>query len=399
MKKIITALSVILLLSGCGSGESNPKPLTAQKPPVQENNKGTVPVPPNPQEPDQSKQAEACMRSLEQLSGKYKEYMENEDRYVRLYSVLTSERYLNLKYGIAYTDKDQTELEQGNEPLPVYFSEDAQIKLIYPDLGYTYTSVQMKWGTQNFKQMVKSFKGKEKPWEVDGSLLKKLPGCAVLPFSDIKSSVAGAGQKSEGPDHKTTYAYDYVNTLNMWMDDEQAGSQYENERKKLDRQNEETGMESQFVYLYLPDQKVDSLIMEDSQANKFTQIKFHEVENKNGGHRLQADIESSPWRNASPFLYDDSDGYSRFILEADGHKYILTNHEITVESSKLDDVFHSLAGTYYAGDAMLEILPEKNGKLTAHLSYGTGDLSKIAEAELSGKWAGNQMNFTFDGDG
>lgn len=360
-----------------------------------------------------SEKANQCMQSLETAREQYSN--DTKDENLIMHSINSSQLFLYKKlFGVPFHDNEKAIIELAVDPHPVFFSDKAEYKLIYPNLGYLDTSIEMDLSKEKFDKMTSDWSGPNKPWQVDAIQLKKLPGCSVLPFKDIPYSSAGGATRTLAEENDKSHVYDYINTLNMWSDNASATKDYDARIKQAQATHKETGIKEQFVYLQCSKCDIESLTLqnskevyvetEDKMINVGTEIKFKEIESSNGWHIFKAEVENSPWLETPPYLLDDINGYSQFILQANGQTFRLLNqyNPIFAKNYKIPDdesQINPLVGYYYAGQARLVIDSYQDDLIKGRLSYATPNLSQLAEADFSGKIKDNQLKFTFEGDG
>lgn len=339
--------------------------------------------------------AKLCMESLTRERHKYSSTM---------FSILSSQVYLNKKFGLYDADLEQTNSILAKKPQPIFFSEEGDTILIYPGMGYRYTSIEMDTSKEKFNEMVRSSSEENKPWEVDAAQIKGLAGCSVLPFKDIAYTSTGGAMERSLSDEVASPAYDYLNTLNMWGGQANAASTYGSRINASSKNTEMFELNDQYVYVYFPDREIDTLILQHVGKGTATELIFSEIEAENGWHVFMAKTRESPWFENPPYVLDYTEGYSQFIIKTKGESIYMTNQYHSSLQAQYTDVIKdtqrsSIVGIYYAGEASLIIDSYQDGKIEGSLSRASYNLSKIAEASFSGEVVDNQLKFSFEGDG
>lgn len=344
--------------------------------------------------------AEQCMVSLTAARDNFTYEDKGNVTNLVMHSILSSQLYLNRKYGALLDTAHNTVTDLANDPMPIFFDDKGETKLIYPGLSYQDKVISIDMSEGGFQKMVAEWSEAIKPWEVDASQLKGLAGCSVLPFKDIKFSSKGGATRIMKPDDEKSNIYDYINTLNMWSDDALAAQKYAERIGKGNSTTDEGAPNQQFVYLYCPSCEIESLVLQNMKEEKRSvmEIKFEEVEESEGWHIFKAEAEESLWLDSSPFLLDDISGYSQFSLHANDQSYVLTNQVVAAATDSSDGI-DDIVGSYYSGQTLLTINSFEDGTLSGSLSSASHNFSKIAEVEFTGEVKNDRIQFDFEGDG
>ncbi|QGQ98822.1 hypothetical protein EHS13_30060 [Paenibacillus psychroresistens] len=348
--------------------------------------------------------AEQCMESLIKERDKYNvKGTDDKDKLV-MNSIISSQLYLNRKYGVLFDIDNNTTTDLAYDPLPIFFDNKADVKLVYPNLSYQTTSISLDFNVDTFNKMIVDWSGTQKPWEVDASTLKVLDGCSILPFKEIKFSSEGGAKRKMMPQNRESNSFDYINTLNMWSDRDNASKEYNDKIKQANEKFESSGVNQQFVYLYCNNCEIKYLVLKNKTEDKVTELVFNQVEVNEGWHTFMAETMESPWLDFPPYLLDNLNGSTQFILNANDQIYNLTNQYARQPVS--DDSANAygkdrlnLAGNYYAGQSLLTIDLYEGNLIKGSLSYASSHLSKIAKTEFSGELHDNKLEFNFEGDG